>query len=75
MIGRTKEWSPQIFHQKGWIANNFQVKNPNSAALRWKRRTYTETRLNHNHIQQRSQYQSTEIHKPSTAPGVSQSRG
>lgn len=46
MIGKNKEWSPQFFQQKGWIANKFQVKNPNSVALRWKRRTHTETRLN-----------------------------
>lgn len=33
---------PHIYHQKGWIANNFQVKNTINAALRWKKRNATE---------------------------------
>ena len=35
--------NPHFYHQKGWIANKFQVKNTMNAALRWKKRNSTET--------------------------------
>lgn len=40
---RAARWTqPQIFHQKGWIANNFTVKNNVSTMLKLRKRNLTE---------------------------------
>jgi hypothetical protein len=77
MIVRTSEWSPKFFHQKGWIGSNFQVKT-NCGALRWKKRSHTETHLRVLHCQeggQPSQSSRPKVHKPTTAPPNVRSRG
>jgi hypothetical protein len=40
---RATRWTqPQLFHQKGWIANNFKVKNNISTMLKLRKRNMTE---------------------------------
>lgn len=67
---------PHIYHQKGWIANNFQVKNTINAALRWKKRNATEINphrhLSHATFDAKPQSKSPE--KPLTAPNGSRTK-
>jgi len=43
MKPKGSRWTqPQLFHQKGWIATNFKVKNNVSAMLKSKKRNLTE---------------------------------
>ena len=73
MLSKSNDWSPQLFQQKGWIGTKFQVKN-NNGALRWKKRTQTETFINSQHLNNQQtvkkiKAQSTELpKKPLTAP-------
>ncbi len=59
MIVKPSDWTPQYFHQKGWIGSKFQVTSHNPALRR--------KRINTEHNQKKL-YHSTEITKPSTAP-------
>jgi hypothetical protein len=62
---------PQLFQQKGWIANNFQVKNNVSAMLKSKKRNLTEQ--NRDEMTTKSPFGrdkslALEVVKPATAP-------
>ena len=67
---------PHLYHQKGWIANNFQVKNTINAALRWRKRNTTENNP-HRHLSHatlKAQAQSKSPQKPCTAPNGSRTK-
>jgi hypothetical protein len=69
------ERRPQFFHQKGWIANNFKVKNNVSAILKTRQKNHTEMgRPEYSHGATPIHHRSTELartSKPSTAPAKS----
>lgn len=63
---------PQLFHQKGWIANQFKVKNNVSAILKTRQKNITENnRPQYLNGTTPIHFKSVELYrsvKPSTAP-------
>lgn len=71
---RSKEHTqPQFFHQKGWIATNFKVKNSMNTVLKWRKRNFTEqhkdemTLKTSTFLNKSTSFQPYQ--KPATAPG------
>jgi hypothetical protein len=66
---------PQFFHQKGWIANHFKVKNNVSNILKIRQKNHTEMgRPEYAHGATPIHHRSAELArtvKPSTAPAKS----